>query len=330
MSQQRRRDWAIEMIVGAFAFIVLLFLGTFTIILSTQNIFKDYTEFEVLFDDVMGLGEGDSVEVRGYSVGKVKSLELVNDGVQVGVSLESDITLYEDYEVTIEAGSVLGGKLLTIQPGSPGLEEVALDQILNGVPPVDLMQEASRTIQEVRSSLEDGGILENLEVTMKEFRSLSEQLGRGEGTLGRLMTDDTLYVDLSQIAKDLGKVSDELAHGEGTIPQLLRDDTVYRDLQDISGNLKEVSARLAAGKGTLGRLLSEDDALYRNLNEATASINDVAASIRNGEGTLGKLTTDDELYVELQNLLTEARATLDDFRETAPITTFSSIFFGAF
>ncbi|MBN2560002.1 MAG: hypothetical protein JXQ75_03630, partial [Phycisphaerae bacterium] len=57
---------------------------------------------------------------------------------------------------------------------------------------------------------------------------------------------------------------------------------------------------------------------------------EVATKLNSGEGTLGKLAQDDELYEEAKRLLHELRATVDDFRETAPITTFTSIFFGAF
>ena len=39
---------------------------------------------------------------------------------------------------------------------------------------------------------------------------------------------------------------------------------------------------------------------------------------------------DDTMYNEVNDLVGEARAAIDDFRETAPIVTFTSIFFGAF
>ena len=45
---------------------------------------------------------------------------------------------------------------------------------------------------------------------------------------------------------------------------------------------------------------------------------------------LGKLLADDELYLQFEALLREGRATVDDMRETSPVTTFTSIFFGAF
>ena len=49
-----------------------------------------------------------------------------------------------------------------------------------------------------------------------------------------------------------------------------------------------------------------------------------------GKGSLGKLLADDSLYNEVDSLLHEGRAAIDDIRETSPITTFSSIFFGIF
>ena len=110
----------------------------------------------------------------------------------------------------------------------------------------------------------------------------------------------------------------------------MQDDQVFVDLQEITSNLREVSDRLADGEGTVGRLLSDDDGLYENLNAAAEAIAEIATSIRDGEGTLGRLASEDDLYVEIQALITEVRAAVDDFRETAPITSFSSVFFGAF
>jgi ABC-type transporter Mla subunit MlaD len=223
-------------------------------------------------------------------------LALQEDGVHVLASLEETIKLRDDYRITIEPGSVLGGTFLSVFEGTRQAPELASGVKLLGVAPVDFLEEASETIQSVRSALDEGGILDNLTASMEEFKVITTRLSKGEGTLGKLM----------------------------------KDEDVYSDLKNITANLKELSDRLAAGKGTIGKLLSEDDTLYQNLNSAAESIADIASAINNGEGTLGRLAKDEDLYEELQALITEVRATVDDFRETAPITSFSSIFFGAF
>ena len=52
--------------------------------------------------------------------------------------------------------------------------------------------------------------------------------------------------------------------------------------------------------------------------------------LERGEGLLGQLMSDDgEIGKQVNGLLKDGRDMLDDYRETSPVSTFSSIFFGA-
>lgn len=102
------------------------------------------------------------------------------------------------------------------------------------------------------------------------------------------------------------------------------------NLRDASVDLKDIAQRLNQGKGTLGKLLSEDEKLYNDLSSAVASLKNVADRVERGEGALGKLIQSDTFYEQLDSLVEEVRNAVDDFRETAPLVTFTSIFFGAF
>ena len=285
-----------EVTVGAFMFMVLLALGFFTIVLSRENLFSKSYKVDVVFDSVMGLREGDNVFVRGVDVGKIRRILIEKDGVHVVAILEQNLQLHEDYKAEILPSSVLGGRYLSIYEGSEAKPLIPQVAVIRGTTPVDLINEATETIQSIKQALEEGGILENLKSAMAQIKDITTKLNKGEGAIGKLLTDDA----------------------------------VYTDLQKITANLRDISTRLAEGKGTIGKLLSEDDHLYDNLNDAVASIKDVTQTISQGEGTIGKLAKSDELYQEMKILLQEIRATIDDFRETTPITTFTSIFFGAF
>ena len=105
---------------------------------------------------------------------------------------------------------------------------------------------------------------------------------------------------------------------------------VFEKIREMTDQISGIVARVNAGKGTLGRLLSDDETIYNDIAQTTASLKTVAARIEQGEGTLGRFMSDDSLYNEIEATVGEIRAAVDDFRETAPITTFSSIFFGAF
>jgi phospholipid/cholesterol/gamma-HCH transport system substrate-binding protein len=197
-ASQRQVEW----IVGLFMFIILGALAYFTILLSYDNIFTKSYQLQVQFHDVTGLIRGDKVYVHGVDVGRVTELSISREGVLVDLSLKFELELREDYEISVQSASVLGGKYISIHQGSEHLPAVRTDQLLVGKSPVDFITEASDAIVAVRRALEEGGILKNLEETMINIQKLSAGLERGEGTLGQV--DQGRYV-VQRYPRDRGQ-----------------------------------------------------------------------------------------------------------------------------
>ncbi len=320
----------VESVVGLFSFAVIGALFMLTVVLSQDSLFRTERPVEILFDNAMGLRVGDAVSARGVTVGKVKQIRLEPDGVHVLALLTTPVHLREDYRIEVMPTSVLGGRYLNIHEGTYEADPMRpAPKLLKGSPSTDLIDAATRTVEDIRRALNDG-ILEDFKATMVQVRKIATRLGEGEGTLGKLINDDAVYGDVQQIAANLRQVSDQLAKGEGTLGKLMNDGQLYADAQAVAANLKDISERLNKGEGMLGRLLSEDGQAYEDLAATLASFRKMTESIEKGEGTIGKLVGDEELYLEIQSLMREARAALDDMRETSPVTTFTSIFFGAF
>lgn len=331
MKKSQMREMSIEVTVGAFIFMILLALGVFTILLSQDNFFVKNYDVRIRFNEIMGLRTGDKVFLRGVDIGKISNIEIGRDSVMLTATLDRDVKFTEGYSVEIVPVSVLGGKRLVIYPG--GSKKPAIDggTTLEGTPPKDVVTEATDTIAMIRRSLEEGKVLENLGQVVADFKMVADKLSSGEGTLGKLLMDDAAYNDLRDSTANLKTISDRLVEGKGTIGRLLsEDEKMYDDLETTVANLKTIGERLTAGQGTLGKLLSEDEKIYEDLETSVANLREISDAIAKGEGTVGKLVRDDEMYEEVRLLLIEARAAIDDFRETSPITTFSSIFFGAF
>ena len=325
-----KRQLYTETLVGLFAFAVLAVLFLLTVVLSREALFRSSTSVDVVFDDVMGLRVGDNVVSHGVTVGQVKAISFTNSAVRVTALLTIPLDFRSDYTAQVLSSSLLGGRYLHLHEGSPAAAPFT-GTTLQGTPAPELIDTATQTIDEIRTALNDG-ILDDLKATIAAIRAISERLERGEGSLGRLLSsDDQLYVDLSAGVANLRSISDRLENGEGTLGKLLSsDDQLYADAASAVSNLNVVSERLANGEGTLGKLLSTDDQLYTDLSASVASLRTVSENLASGEGTLGKLIADDEIYTEAGALLREGRAAVDDFRETSPITTFSSLFFGVF
>jgi phospholipid/cholesterol/gamma-HCH transport system substrate-binding protein len=326
------RELTLEVIVGAFMMTVLLGLGYFTILLSRESWFQKREYMEVLFENVMGLRDGESVVCRGMEVGKVKSIHMAGDGVHVRVSLDAPLRLREDYAITVETTSILGGRNLTIALGSDGKPEAQPLELYRGTPPKDLLTDATELVSGLRKSLIEDGTVDNLRAASEELRAIAQRVSAGEGTLGKLLSSDTrLYDDMAATVGSLKTVAERIEKGQGVLGKLLsEDDALYTDLAGTVKSLRATAERIEKGDGTLQKLLSDDARLYTDLADGIAALKRIAERVDRGEGLLGKLTTDDALYNEVRAAVNDVRQAIDDMRETTPVTTFTSVFFGAF
>lgn len=319
-----------ELTVGFFVFAILGALILFTIVLSYDNFFTRNYQLDVKFDNVTGLIRGDKVYVQGVDVGRVREMAIEPDGVNVDLIMKYEVQLREGYRIQVKPSSVLGGKYVEIYEGPRDGAPLAGDVLITGQAPIDFLEEASEALSSIRGSLDEGGMLGNLEDTLANLKTVSDGLARGEGTIGKLLKDDGVYNELKDVTANLKTITDRLAGGEGTMGKLMTEDAVYEDLKQVSSDLRELSGRLSRGEGTVGKLLSSDETLYEDLRGTLQSINDSMGKISRGEGTLGRLVNDRELYDEVMKALAEVRAMFDDLRETSPVTTMTSVFFGAF
>ncbi|MBN1557489.1 MAG: MCE family protein [Lentisphaerae bacterium] len=291
------RELTMEVVVGVFIVMVFLGMGYFTIILSRETWFGTKERVEVVFDNVMGLREGDSVVARGMPVGKVEHLALGNSGVRVTAQLDQPLNIREDYRITIEATSILGGRHMEIDEGSPDAALAQGDGAYRGSTPYDLMKDAAEVMNALRKGLVENGAIEHLQQAASDLQAVIARINAGKGTLGKLMSED---------------------------------DSLYENLSAGVASMRKIAERLESGQGTLGKLMSEDDTVYEDMSAAVASLRTVAERLERGEGMLGKLTQEDGLYAEIEATVKEVRASMDDMREMSPVVTFTSIFFGAF
>jgi phospholipid/cholesterol/gamma-HCH transport system substrate-binding protein len=309
---KNRREVTIEILVGLFMFIVLIALGIFTIVLSNEKLWQETYQYEFVFSEVNGLREGDNVYLRGMTVGRIKQTDLQDSHVRVYATLDVPLTLRYGYTIDVTSASMLGGKYLKIYEGPADAAVLGENVTILGTPPVDLFEELGAAV---------GG-----------FQSMINAVSAGEGTLGKLLKDETMYNNMTQVSEDLKQIMARIESGEGTLGKLLISDDgqLYDDGKVFMENLRTVSQNLADGKGSLGKMMAGDDMAYEDLEATLAAIRNVSESISDGEGTLGRLVRDAKLYDETTLLVEDVRAAVDDLREASPITSFGSVLFGAF
>jgi phospholipid/cholesterol/gamma-HCH transport system substrate-binding protein len=359
-----------EVLTGMFVVAVVLLLAYFTIVISGNNLFypKTETEYTVLFDNVGALKLQDPVFVRGLKVGSVQKMTLQETGVCVTFRMDQAVALRDDYQITVNQTSLLGGTCLEVQPG---VSETRLATTsLKGATPGNLVADLNSLVNELRDSFEPDDLREtisNARVVSQDLAAMTQRINRGEGLVGELLApqsqladdvrvslanlraateklnttdnligkllnaEDTLYDDLSATIKNARLVTDRLQEGKGALGALLSDETdLSKDFTACVANLRSFTEKLNHDNSMLGHLLSEDSALLEDLAVTAANLRSITTTMAEGKGTIGKLVYDDTIAVETEAVIKDVRQIIDNLRDTAPVTSFTSIFFGGF
>lgn len=319
-----------QLILGLFFVAVFGVLGWFTLFKSDFSLFRESYAMVVHFNQAGGLKAGDSVRVAGMKWGQVNSMTFdptADDDRRVTVELllDRELTLFNDAVIEIQEASVLGGKVLAIEPGQSDLGPMPADKPLYGEVQLNVMESLSDLVEENRDSL--ASILENLEQTITDLREgngalsrllyseeLADDLGaavtsisgtfenaealtdklRSEdrGTLGKLIYEDAAHQELESLLSESRGLVAELQSGEGTIAALVSDPELAGRVRSLAERLDNIATGLDEGQGTLGLLLEDPEIANR--------LKSIVTRLDEGEGTLGKLLSDDEVYEDVR------------------------------
>ncbi|HWI56843.1 MAG TPA: MCE family protein, partial [Bacillota bacterium] len=133
-----------------------------------------------------------------------------------------------------------------------------------------------------------------LTMTIANMQAISSQIAKGEGTVGKLIYDQSLYnsamttvsnlndatSEIKLTVADARKVVDQVNSGQGTVGKLLHDEALYRETTTSMTNLKEILQKINQGQGTVGKIVNDQE-LYKNakltlqkLDKATEGLED--------------------------------------------------------
>ena len=295
MPRTRSLSWAelrigLVTIAGVGITAIAIFLLT-----GDRGFFWQRYSLKTRFTNVAGLRPGSPVRVAGFDVGTVSNVDFVGDEVDVTFEVNESMRERITTESTAYLGSVslLGESAVDINPSTEGTPLPEWGYVRQGGARgqlADVADQATRGVQEITRLVED--------------------IRGGKGTVGRLVTDDALYVELREFVSTAGDLATALREGEGTLGRLINDPQSAESLEATLANVETLTRRINAGEGSLGKLLA-DDSFSKSLMSATSNLNAVVEKINRGEGTAGKLITDDTLanrltsVVERLDLLTE-------------------------
>jgi phospholipid/cholesterol/gamma-HCH transport system substrate-binding protein len=213
------RDNGLELKVGSFVLMAAFALTFFIISISDLSIFEKGHRLQVVFGFASGLREAAPVRLAGVEVGLVKKLQVFKDDkdasktkVRVNVWIRDDMGIPLDSKITINQLGILGEKYLEIIPGI-SREVMKEDTLVVGQDPVpiekitehvdSLMLKLNETIDSVNSGILTEKNKKSIETTLEGFAALGTDLKEGRGTLGKLITNESIYNNLDDLTADL-------------------------------------------------------------------------------------------------------------------------------
>ncbi|HUQ48621.1 MAG TPA: MlaD family protein [Gemmatimonadaceae bacterium] len=262
-----------------------------------------------------GLRVGGQVTVAGQLAGSVKSVDFLpvdNDStknlkitVEIDKSLEQQVR--RDSQAKLKTQGLLGDKIFDISPGTPKFAMLKEGDTLT----------LGEALDYEAVLVQASGALDQVSELTGSLQKVANGVATGEGTIGQLMTNRSIYDQLNATLASSNQMITRLQNPRGTFGQLLNDPTLYNNLNRMLGTADTLVATLGAnvnsGNGTVGKML-RDDELYNRLVSAVAGVDSIVTTMQHGNGTVNKLFTDAQLYDEMLKAVTSLNTVLTDVR----------------
>ena len=222
-----------EVKVGLFVFIAFVLLAVVVFSISDFYTVQPQYGLRVRFNFASGVQTGAPVRLAGVTVGEVRYVRLFRDEAsqkmqaEVGIQLSREAVIEEDAVAYVNTLGLIGEKYLEIIPGSSGARVLAAGEILPGkdsVPVEKFMEASFKAVQQIEETVASLNSIFNNEATksaikgtltnsqeataqmtmfLKQANEVMAKIREGEGTVGKLMTQDDLYQDLKAIVSDI-------------------------------------------------------------------------------------------------------------------------------
>lgn len=273
---------------------VLIFLMT-----GTTGLFSHKITIFSYVDNAGGLRNGAPVRLQGVDIGNVTGIRVVPEKSPTPVEIRMKVNdryssfLRTDSRVELSTAGVLGETFVDIDSrGATG--PVVQDGTTLQAQAVPDLQDVVRSSQTT---------LQNVDILLKRADRIMSAVESGQGSVGKLIYDKQLYVNLNNAVLQVQGILADINNGKGSIGKLLKDETLYTKLNDSIDKLNGLIEGVNAGQGTLGKLV-KDPTLYNNANQTIAKANELMTNINQGKGALGKFASDEAFARKLETTIT--------------------------
>ena len=266
--------------LAIFATVTVLLTGVLAATIANTG-FGATSTYTAVFTDASGLAEGDDVRVRGVKVGRVASLEVLDDALAaVELEIESERRIPAGVTATIKYRNIIGQRYVAlgeVAAAGPALEPGATIPVERTKPALDLTALFNGFQPLFRA-------LSPEDVNRLSFEIIQVFQGEG-GTIESLLASTaSLTSTIADRDAAIGDVIDNLNVVIGTVSER------SPELIDLIGELQQLVSGLAAQREPIGEAIAAigelTDTTAGLLGEARPVLRDDIAALGDLSGNL--------------------------------------------
>ena len=278
---------------------------------AAVGLFTKRYELVALLSNASGLRVGGSVTVAGQLAGTVQSIDFLPVDADTMHNLRVVISIDETLKPQVRANSqaklktlgLLGDKVLDINPGTPEHAELEPGDTIAVSPSLDYEAVIAQA----------AGAVDDMVGLTSDLREITGGIVRGEGTMGQLVTNKSLYNEMEATLAQSNRLLARLQAPNGTFARVLDDPALYENINRMIASVDTLVAKVGNDSSTVSRFL-RDTTLITNMVRITARMDSILQPLSTGQGTAGKLLQDPMMYDNLLKVTTDLSALLTDIR----------------
>lgn len=272
-----------------FLALVIFVLGVMTLG-GQKSLFNKGAAINAVFDEVNGLKSGNNVWYAGVKVGTVQNITIMKDGkVRVGMNIEKEhlSIIKKDAKAKVGSDGFIGNKLIVVYGGSQTAAAVEDgDTLAAGM---------SLNMEDMMGTLQENN--KNLLAITNNFKTLSDGMVNGKGSIGKLLNDDQLFTDLQNTIVTIKLTA-------ANAQQMVSDVSGYTARLNTKGSLANdlitdtvIFSRLRSTVYQINALSDKANEVILDLNEASKNIN---RKLNDNSSPVGLLLNDKETAANLK------------------------------
>lgn len=277
--------------------------------LKGKNFFIDEDVYYVVYDRIEGLSPSSPVQLNGYNVGQVRSIEfndLIKGDLIVKFVVEKKISIPKNTTARIFSLDLMGTKAIQLV-FSDSLSKARVGDTLVADTEESLKEQVSIEMLPLKNKAED--LLKEMETAIKVINTIfNEETQR----------------NLQQTIKQLSYTAQHLNSSSASLDTMLQNEKqrIHRllvNMESITRNFaqngRNVTELLTNLKGLSDSLRQVNYAgTFDHIDSTLVAFNAVLASIEDQQGTMGKLIYNDSLYNTLNRSTDYIGALANDLR----------------